>query len=71
MHGHPIAIDERLERIRSQYLEMPGLCLTVAQAARFWSLDHRTCARLLDELVNARFLVLTSDGLYVQSGLST
>lgn len=71
MYGPPIVIDELLQRVRGEYLEMPGLRLTLAQAARFWCLDHPTCACLLDALVNARFLVLTSDGLYTRSGFST
>lgn len=70
MHGSPIVTDELLQRVRSEYLEMPGLRLTLAQAARFWCLDYLTCARLLDALVNARFLVLTSHGLYARSGFS-
>jgi hypothetical protein len=71
MHRRPSGIDELLQRVRSEYLEMPGLCLTVAQAARFWSVDHETCSRLLNALVNARFLALTSDGAYVRSEFST
>jgi hypothetical protein len=62
------AIDEWLDRVRGEYLEMPGLRLTLAQAARFWSLDPGTCARVLDALVKARFLVVTSDGLYARAG---
>ena len=42
---------DALRRIRGEYLEMPGLSLTVAQARRFWSLDHETCTSLLDALV--------------------
>jgi hypothetical protein len=68
MQVRPHVIDELLQRVRSEYLEMPGLRLTLPQAARFWSLDHRTCERLLNGLVNARFLVLTSDGLYTRAG---
>ena len=68
MHGRTIAIDDLVQRVRSEYLEMPGLGLTLAQAARFLSLDQSTCARLLDALVQARFLTLTSKGLYVRPG---
>ena len=64
---HQIVIDDLLLRVRSEYLEMPGLRLTFAQAARFWHLDHPTCACLLDALVNARFLIVTSDGLYARA----
>jgi len=63
----PIVIDDSLQRIRNEYLEMLGLRLTLAQAARFWCLDRSTCACLLDALVNARFLILTSDGRYARA----
>ncbi len=69
MYG-PDRDSDWLPRVRSEYLEMPGLRLTVAQAARFWCLDHPTCAGLLDTLVSARFLVLTSEGRYVRVGSS-
>lgn len=68
--GNPIVIDDLLQRVRREYVEMPELRLTFAQATRFWCLDHPTCARLLDALVNARFLVRTSDGLYARAGSS-
>ena len=53
-----------LERVRSEYREMPGLCLTLEQAARLWSLDRTTCAALLDVLVSAGFLARTVNGAY-------
>jgi hypothetical protein len=65
MRANPI--DEWLDRVQSEYLEMPGLRLTLAQAARFWSLDPATCARVLDSLVRTKFLMVTSDGLYVRA----
>ena len=64
------ANNEWLDRVRAEYLEMPGLRLTLAQAARFWSLDPGTCARVLDALVKAGFLVATADGLYARAGSS-
>ena len=56
--------DEILSRIRGEYLEMPGLCLTPAQAQRLWGLDAQTCSSLLESLMEARFLCLRSDGTY-------
>lgn len=38
-------------RIRSEYREMPGLRLTLPQAARFFGLEPASCARVLDRLV--------------------
>ena len=37
-----------LARIRSEYIEMPGLVLTLAQAARLWGFGTPTCGRPLD-----------------------
>ncbi len=55
---------ELLQRIRGEYLEMPGLSLTAAQAHRLWSLDLSTCVTLLETLVEAKFLGRTHDGRY-------
>ena len=46
-----------LERIRGEYIEMPGLALTVPQAARLMGITPRQSERLLSELADSRFLV--------------
>jgi hypothetical protein len=51
-----------LERIRAEYMEMPGLTLTAAQAQRLWGLDGTTCRAALDALVEAGFLSRTDAG---------
>jgi len=38
-------------RIRAEYLEMPGMRLTLPQAARLFNLELTHCARVLDALV--------------------
>ena len=38
-------------RIRAEYHEMPGLRLTVSQAARLFNVELTCCARVLDGLV--------------------
>lgn len=58
---------EWVRRIRGEYLESPGLRLTKAQVQRLWGLDPLTCERLLEALLNARFLKLTRAGAYVRS----
>ena len=68
MLTHASAVDEWLDRVRSEYLEMPGHRLTLAQAARFWSLEPGTCAMVLDVLVKTSFLTVTSEGLYARAG---
>jgi hypothetical protein len=55
--------DERLlARIRGEFSEMPGLCLTPRQAARLWNVDPSTCAVALDTLVRAGFLSRDPEG---------
>jgi hypothetical protein len=64
------AADRRLlRRIRAEFLEMPGLCLTFQQARRLWSMDPATCEAVLNSLVDARFLRRTDRGLFVLCAL--
>jgi hypothetical protein len=51
-----------VERARGEFLEMPGLCLTIPQAARLWGLDTDSCSRIIDALVDVSFLRWTSEG---------
>ena len=51
-------------RIKSEYLEMPGLQLTHSQARRLWTLDDATCGLLLQTLVARNFLVRGPDAQY-------
>jgi hypothetical protein len=60
----PTPSRQLLQRIRGEYLEMPGLRLTAEQARRLWSLDLITCRSLLDALVEANFLRRSGDGKY-------
>jgi hypothetical protein len=60
------AVDETIvRRARAEYLEMPGLRLTSAQAQRLWGLDRRTCEDLLSTLTQVHFLARTRDGSFV------
>ena len=45
-----------VERVRGEFMEMPGLRLTPDQAARLWGLDRRACDEVLRHLVAASFL---------------
>ena len=60
-------IDDVLQRIQGEYVEMPGLRLTPAQAQRLWGLDRATCDELLNALVNRRFLSQTRDGSFIRT----
>jgi hypothetical protein len=51
-------------RIEGEYREMPGLSLTLAQAARLWGLDRATTERVLESLSETNVLSRTRDGIY-------
>ena len=53
-----------LARIRSEYIEMPGLVLTLPQAARLWGFGPRRAAELLTVLLDAGFLACDKRALY-------
>ena len=63
--------DERitllLHRVRGEFLEMPGLRLTPAQAARMWAVDRQTSVRILDGLAAAGFLFRNREGAYLRT----
>ena len=56
-----------LRRVQGEYIEMPGLRLTIAQAQRLWGLDRTVCDALLGALVEAKFLFRTRDGAFVRA----
>lgn len=60
------SIDEVLRRVQCEFLEMPGLRLTGAQARRLWGLDSAMCEALLGALVDAKFLFKTRDGSFMR-----
>ena len=45
-----------LSQVYGEYVEMPGLQLTVSQAARLWNVNLSLSAQVLDRLVDAAFL---------------
>ena len=55
-------MNELVGRIRAEFLEMPGLRLTVAQASRLWGLDEGACRHVIDVLVGSSFLRWTPGG---------
>jgi hypothetical protein len=59
------SVPERfLQRIRAEYLEMPGLRLTREQVERLCGVEHTVCQMVLDALVEAKFLCVKADGAY-------
>ncbi len=55
-----------LERIRAEYLEMPGMRLKVEQVQRLFGVDPSVCRTVLDSLVECKFLYANPDGTYVR-----
>ena len=62
--GAADAFATALRRAQAEYLEMPGLQLTEAQAARLWSFDSALCSAVLTALVESRFLVRTRNASF-------
>jgi hypothetical protein len=56
-----------LQRVRSEFDEMPGLRLTPAQAGRLLGLDAPSCQRVITALVQSAFLRWTHDGTVVRA----
>jgi len=56
-----------IERIRGEFLEMPGLRLTATQAQRLCGVEPALCKTVLDALVDAKFLSVTAAGLYART----
>jgi hypothetical protein len=56
------------ERLRSAYLEMPGLCLTAKQAARLCALAEPVVASAISFLMQEGFLSRMAQGRYVRRG---
>ena len=55
-------LDRLVRRIRSEFLEMPGLRLTTSQAARLWGLEEALCNQVISALIGSAFLRRTSSG---------
>jgi len=55
-----------VHRVRSEFNEMPGLQLTLPQAARLWGLDHEASRMVIDALVERSFLRWTARGTVVR-----
>ena len=60
-----MTLQDLANRARGEYAEMPGLSLTLPQAARLWHLDLATCNALLQMLVHENILTRTPSGTFV------
>ena len=54
------------ERVRAEYLEMPGMRLKPEQVQRLCGIERQICQIVLATLVEAKFLYATPDGQYAR-----
>jgi hypothetical protein len=66
MNGTTESWVQLVNRIRMEYLEMPGLTLTKSQARRLWNLESTECDAVLSTLVAERFLAEGQDGTFLR-----
>lgn len=59
--------EDVLFRVRAEYLEMPGLRLSAAQAQRLSGLDSTTSTMVLEVLEQLKFLRRMQDGSFVRA----
>ena len=59
--------DTLLQRIRAEYLEMPGLRLTLDQAQRLCGVERALCQQVLASLIDAKCLCVTPKGVYARA----
>ena len=57
-----------VDRVRGEFVEMPGLELTLAQAVRLWTLGTDDCRYVIDALVDVGFLKWTPRRTIVRTG---
>lgn len=55
-----------IERVRMEYLEMPGLALTCRQARRLFNLDAGVSEDILAQLVEEHFLSQSVSGVFLR-----
>ena len=60
------SVREVLNRLRAEYLEMPGLRLKPDQVQRLCGIERTMCQLALDSLLESKFLCVKSDGHYAR-----
>ena len=58
---------QAFDRIRAEYVEMPGMRLTLRQVQRLSGVDVTICQAVLEDLVRAGFLRTGIDGAYLRT----
>ena len=60
------SVQDVAEAIRNEYLELPGLSLTLEQMQRLFRIDPLTCESVTAALVDLSFLARNSQGRYLR-----
>jgi hypothetical protein len=63
--NNPVA-PQLVQRIRAEYIEMPGLTLRPEQVQRLCGVDSTLCESILKVLVESGFLSKRADGAYAR-----
>jgi hypothetical protein len=58
--------EHALERLRAEFIEMPGLRLTMDQVHRLCGVERVMCSEVLAALVQEHFLCVKPDGSYAR-----
>ena len=56
-----------LARAESDFLEMPGLSVTISQASRLWNAPAEVTAAVLSKLTEHHFLLQRVNGTFVRA----
>ena len=59
-------MQQHVERLRAEFLEMPGLRLTRDQIRRFCGLEAAVCSAAVNVLVEEQFLCAKPDGTFAR-----
>ena len=60
-------LEDVVNRLRAEFMEMPGLRLTSRQVQRLCGVEQTLCQLGLDALVATKFLYVESDGVYART----
>jgi len=59
-------VHDIIQRVRAEFVEMPGLQLRAEQLQRLCGIDRIVCDVVLQSLIGERFLWMKSDGQYAR-----
>jgi hypothetical protein len=65
--SRPTGFAELLQRVKAEFLEMPGLTVTYDQAVKLWACHPVVCREVLETLVQTRFLVRTRRAAFARN----